>query len=81
ALAMLARKFNRALRKIDKRTRPNVQDMKFDNKPKFSNSQRKTKEEERSGQNKGVQCHECEGYGHIRSECATYLKKQKKGMM
>ena len=40
ALAMLAKKFNRALRKIDKRTRPNVQDMKFDNKPKFSNSQR-----------------------------------------
>ncbi|MCI92143.1 gag-protease polyprotein, partial [Trifolium medium] len=25
-------------------------------------------------------CHECEGYGHIRTECATYLKKQKKGL-
>ncbi|MCI55815.1 gag-pol polyprotein, partial [Trifolium medium] len=24
--------------------------------------------------------HECEGYGHIRTECATYLKKQKKGL-
>ncbi|WJX56803.1 hypothetical protein P8452_42426 [Trifolium repens] len=29
---------------------------------------------------KGVQCHECEGYGHMRSECATYLRKQKKGL-
>ncbi|MCI26438.1 gag-protease polyprotein, partial [Trifolium medium] len=31
-------------------------------------------------QSKGIQCHECEGYGHIRTECATYLKKQKKGL-
>ncbi|MCI48534.1 gag-protease polyprotein, partial [Trifolium medium] len=30
---------------------------------------------------KGVQCHECEGYGHIRAECATYLKKQKKSLV
>jgi hypothetical protein len=29
---------------------------------------------------KGVQCHECEGYGHIRTECATFLKKQKKSL-
>lgn len=80
ALALLARKFNRALRKIDRRTRPNVQDIKSDNSKSY-NSQRKVKEEDKSGLNKGVQCHECEGYGHIRSECATYLKKQKKGMV
>jgi len=29
---------------------------------------------------KGVQCHECEGYGHIRTKCATFLKKQKKSL-
>jgi hypothetical protein len=29
---------------------------------------------------KGVQCHECERYGHIRTECATFLKKQKKSL-
>ncbi|KEH25845.1 transmembrane protein, putative [Medicago truncatula] len=28
-----------------------------------------------------VQCHECESYGHIRTECETFLKKQKKGMI
>jgi hypothetical protein len=28
-----------------------------------------------------VQCFECGGYGHIRTECATLLKKQKKGML
>jgi Uri superfamily endonuclease len=27
-----------------------------------------------------VQCHECEGYGHIRTEHATYLKKHKKSL-
>jgi chromosome segregation ATPase len=29
---------------------------------------------------KGVHCHECEDYGHIRTECATFLKKQKKSL-
>ncbi|PNX85016.1 gag-protease polyprotein [Trifolium pratense] len=46
--------------------------------------QQKTSEKPRSDekaiQRKGVQCHECEGYGHIRTECATFLKKQKKGL-
>ncbi|MCI29820.1 gag-protease polyprotein, partial [Trifolium medium] len=34
--------------------------------------------DEKANQGKGVQCHECEGYDHIRIECAIYLKKQKK---
>jgi len=36
---------------------------------------------DKNSQFKGVQCHECEGYGHIRTECATFLKKHKKGMI
>ena len=31
-------------------------------------------------QSRGIQCHGCEGYGHIRVECPTSLKKQEKGM-
>jgi hypothetical protein len=27
---------------------------------------------------RGDQCHECKGYGHTMTECATFLKKQKK---
>ncbi|XP_057418198.1 uncharacterized protein LOC130712379 [Lotus japonicus] len=54
ALALLARKFNRALRKIDRRNKPNVQDIKSDNSKSF-NSQRKAKEEDKSGQGKGKQ--------------------------
>ncbi|TYK07190.1 gag-pol polyprotein [Cucumis melo var. makuwa] len=30
---------------------------------------------------KGIRCHECEGFGHIQTECATYLKRKKKGMV
>jgi len=37
--------------------------------------------DENNTQYKGVQCHECEGYGHIRTECATFLKTQKKSLV
>jgi len=40
-----------------------------------------TRIDEKSPQYKGVQCHECEGYDHIRSECATFLKRQKKSLV
>ncbi|KAA0056406.1 gag-pol polyprotein [Cucumis melo var. makuwa] len=30
---------------------------------------------------KGIKCHECEGFGHIQSECATYLKRKKKSLV
>ncbi|GMN44981.1 hypothetical protein TIFTF001_014175 [Ficus carica] len=29
---------------------------------------------------KGIQCHECEGFGHIQSECANILKKKGKSL-
>ncbi|MCI61986.1 keratin type I cytoskeletal 9-like, partial [Trifolium medium] len=31
-------------------------------------------------QDREVRCFECEGYGHYKTECPNYLKKQKKGM-
>jgi hypothetical protein len=37
--------------------------------------------DEENSQYKGVQCHECEGYGHIRTKCATFNKKQKKSLI
>jgi len=42
---------------------------------------RKVKNDENSNESNGVQCHECEGYGHVKTECATYLKKQKKSLV
>jgi len=34
-----------------------------------------------NNQSKGAQCYECEGHGHIKTECVTYLKKQKKSLV
>jgi hypothetical protein len=56
-----------------------VKNIQFDIS-KQGNTSAKTKTDDKTNQGKGVQCNECEGFGHIRSECATYLKKQKKGL-
>ncbi|MCI10091.1 gag-protease polyprotein [Trifolium medium] len=42
--------------------------------------QSKLKDEDNSNQDKGIRCFECEGFGHLRPECPTYLKRQKRGM-
>ncbi|XP_057425914.1 uncharacterized protein LOC130719307 [Lotus japonicus] len=79
-IALLGRKFNKVMRKFDRKARPNVADKRPDI-IKNSGNALKNKEEDKSNKAKGVQCHECEGYGHIRFECATFLKKQEKGMV
>jgi hypothetical protein len=75
AIALISKKFNKSLDKIQARWRTNVP-------YKTSNirSQSKPKEYNNSEQDRGVSCFECEGFGHIKFECPTFLKKQKKGM-
>ena len=60
-LVMLGRQFNR-------------QNIRFNTDRQQGNS-RYDITNEKNSRYKGVQCHECEGYGHIRTECATFLKK------
>jgi hypothetical protein len=79
AIAMLGRHFNKVLKRVDRRNRQNAPSIRFDIN-KQQNGLKKSKPEEKNSQSKGVQCHECEGYGHIRSECGTYQKRQKKGL-
>ncbi|MCI63402.1 gag-protease polyprotein, partial [Trifolium medium] len=62
---------------MDRRPRTNAKHISQDISRNTS-TQRKPKTYEKPNKGKGVQCHECEGYGHIRTECATYLKKQKR---
>ena len=56
-------------------------------KPFTKNSSTGYKKEQKSGlddkgklennmDSRGVQCHECSGYGHIKSECANTIKKK-----
>lgn len=79
AIVLLGRQFNKVLKRIDRKSRPNVKNIPLDitNTNEF---QRRTRIEERLNKGKGIQCHGCEGFGHIRAEYPTYLKKQKKGL-
>ncbi|MCH94353.1 gag-protease polyprotein, partial [Trifolium medium] len=79
AIVLLGRQFNKVLKRMDRRPRTNGKNPTQDIS-KSTGFSRKPKSDEKSSQSKGIQCHECEGYGHIRTECATYLKKQKKSV-
>jgi len=79
-LVLLGRQFNRILKQVNKRPKGNGQNIRF-NIDKQQGNAKNDITDEKNNHYKGVQCHECEGYGHIRTECVTFLKKQKKGMI
>lgn len=78
-IALIDRKFHEASKRLDRRCKINVVDKVPDN---FKNigPQRKSKDKDKPIKGKGIKCHEFEGFGHIKDECPTFLKKQKKGM-
>lgn len=76
AIAMLGRQFKRIIKRMDQKPKSNNKSTHSDSN-KDSDSSRKTKTEDKG---KGIQCHGCEGCGHIRAECPTYLKKQQKSL-
>ena len=71
--------FNKIMKQADLRPKPNVHNIRF-GISKQQNFLKKTRTDEKSNQSKGVQCHECQGFGHIRTECATYVKKRKQSL-
>src|SRR4051812_31849231 len=79
SIAMLGKQFNKIMRRMHQKSRPNVKNISS-NINGSSDSGRGAKPEEKYNHSKGIQCHGCEGYGHIKAECPTYLKKQKKGL-
>jgi len=77
SLTLLTKKFNEMLRKINKKGR-------FGDNSKNKNSQKKNFNSQRFEEKKrkeGVQCRECEGFGHVQAECANTLKKKNKAAM
>ena len=77
-LALFAKKFRKFL-KLKKSGHSSNMDREV--MPRESRHSRKESREDRVSRSHDVQCHECEGYGHIRPECPTYLKaKGKKAM-
>ncbi|KAK2435400.1 gag-protease polyprotein [Trifolium repens] len=78
-IALPGKQFKRILKNVRRKPKSNVEHIQFDIR-KQGNTSAKTKTDDKPIQDKDVQCRECEGYGHYRSECPTYLKKQKKGL-
>jgi len=79
SLALLGRQFKKFYKRFDRRYKPNGQNIRpnIDNQP---DREKMARSDEKNSQYKGVQCHECEDYGHIITECATFLKKQNKSL-
>ena len=64
SLAMLGRQFNKVIKKMDRNPRSNVKNISFDIFK--SNEVGRKRDEEKSTQGKGIQCHGCEGFGQDR---------------
>ncbi|KAG9454372.1 hypothetical protein H6P81_007276 [Aristolochia fimbriata] len=64
-IALLTRGFNKAFKRFGKRTISGNTNRSRDYTPAKDDSTLK---------NKGIQCHECDGFGHVRSECPSKRK-------
>ena len=77
---MLFRKqFNKVLKQAEWRPISNGQNTIY-NISEQQDNVNNTGIDDKRNKSKVVQCHECDGYGHVRTECATFLKKQKKSL-
>jgi len=76
---LLGRLFNRILKQANWKSKSDVQNLGLNIKEK-QNDDRIFSTDDKGNQLKEVQCYECEGYGHTRTECATFQKKQKKSL-
>ncbi|KAG7599440.1 Ribonuclease H-like superfamily [Arabidopsis suecica] len=63
-MSLMAKNFNRAIRRVEKRG--------------FARGQGADRDRDRSGKRNEVQCRECQGYGHIKAECPSLKRKELK---
>lgn len=85
-ISILCKNFSKVMRRIGKRSEniisTNIKDNQHHNLKGY-NFQRRGKYCERQSLNhlnkaKGIQCRECNGFGHIQMECPNYLRKPRK---
>ncbi|XP_024010234.1 uncharacterized protein LOC112085266 [Eutrema salsugineum] len=75
-LSLLARNFNKMLKKVEK---GHNKFTKFPRNEGEKGSYRNTRTEgDRGGRKRDLQCHECEGFGHFRSDCPLTKRKKLK---
>ncbi|XP_019167685.1 PREDICTED: uncharacterized protein LOC109163398 [Ipomoea nil] len=78
SIALLTKNFNRVLKKFNKFRNKSASINQGD----FPTGQNQSISKRRDSSNiEGIQCYECKGFGHIQSECATYLKRKNKTYM
>jgi hypothetical protein len=64
AMVLLGRQFYQVLKRLNRKSRPNVKNMSFDIS-KNSVGQCKVRKEEKQNQGKCAQCHKCKGFGIV----------------
>jgi len=79
SVVLLQRLFNIILKQANWKSKSDVQNLVLNIKEK-QNDDRIFSTDDKGSQLKEVQCYECEWYGHTRTECATFQKKQKKSL-
>jgi hypothetical protein len=77
AIVLFRKQFNKVLEQASLRPRVNGQNIRY-NIRKQQDDMNKAGTTDKINLSRGDQCHECKGYGHTMTECATFLKKQKK---
>ena len=63
-MSMMAKDFSRAMRRVEKKG--------------FGRNQGTDRYRDRSSKRDEIQCHECQGYGHIKAECPSLKRKDLK---
>jgi len=76
SIARLTKNFNRVMKKFNEKN----QTPTFNNSNNFQKYKGATNSSNDRKKNRRIQCRECDGYGHIQSECANTLKKRKKSL-
>ena len=79
SVVLLGRLFNKIVKQANWRSRSDGQNIQSNIREK-QNNEKSFSTYDKGNQSKEVRCHEYEGFGHIRTECATFLKKQKKSL-
>jgi len=79
AIVLFGKQFNKVQKQAEWKPISSGQNILYNINEQLDNVSNPATDDERN-QPKGVQCHECEGFGHIKTECATFLKKQKKSL-
>ncbi|XP_024028691.1 uncharacterized protein LOC112093781 [Morus notabilis] len=74
SITKLSKKFNKVMKKVNRKN----ENSRNGNSSNFQKNKAAANNIEMKTKNRGIQCRECDGYGHIQSECANTLKKKKK---